>query len=25
VKSGKIIKDGDGRYTKYHWNWEAED
>lgn len=25
VKSGKIIKDGDGRYTKYYWNWETED
>ena len=25
VKNGKIIKDGDGRYTKYHWNWEAEE
>lgn len=25
VKSGKIIKDGNGRYTKYHWNWEMEE
>lgn len=25
VKSGKIIKIGGGRYTKYKWNWEGED
>lgn len=24
VKSGKIIKVGGGRYTKYKWNWEDE-
>lgn len=25
LKSGKITKDGNGRYTKYHWNWEMEE
>lgn len=24
VKKGKIIKVGNGRYTKYRWNWEEE-
>ncbi len=24
VKAGKIIKIGNGRYTKYKWNWDKE-
>lgn len=25
VKEGKIVKIGGGRYTRYKWNWEAEE